>query len=1148
MRHSHFVHLHTHSEYSLLDGACRINDLIAQALAFKMPALAITDHGSMFGAIRFYQTALKSGIKPIIGSEMYITSGSRSSRNNAAGERNYHLILLAKDEVGYKNLSKLSTISYLEGFYYKPRIDKECLASHSQGLIALSACMQGEIPQLILKQQHEKAIAASKEYLQIFGEGNFYLELQSNGMEEQEEINRTLIAMSKEVGIPLVATNDCHYLKQKDSYAHEVLLGIQTGTTMDDPNRFKFCSNELYFKSPQEMEAAFNQVPDALHNTIAIAEQCNLELHFDKVYLPNYEVPQTKTNESYLAELCQERLDKRYPQADETVLHRLEFELGVIGKMGYAAYFLIVWDFIRQAREMGIPVGPGRGSAAGSIVAYLLGITNLDPLQYGLLFERFLNPERVTMPDIDIDFCYERRDEIIQYVTEKYGKDHVTQIITFGSMLAKGVIRDVGRTLGMPYNEVDQIAKLVPDELKITLERAITLEPKLAEMAKQNPKVAELLEIAKTLEGLPRHASTHAAGVVISAKPLTEYVPLYRNNKEEVTTQFEMSSLEKIGLLKMDFLGLKTLTVISDSCAIIKRTKNIELDIDQIPLDDQDTYQMLIKGKALAIFQLESSGMRDLLRKIKPECFPDIIALLALYRPGPLRSGMVDDYIKRKHKKIKTVYPHPLLENVLKETHGVILYQEQVMQCAVELAGFSIAESDLLRRAMGKKNEAVMDEQREKFVKGAHKQKIATKKAEEIFNLIAQFAGYGFNKSHSAAYALISYQTAYLKTHYPTAFMAAMLSSEMGNTKKVILYIDECASLGITILPPDINESFRKFTVVDEHVIRFGLAAVKNVGESAIDSIVSSRLKDGVFKSIFDFCERVDLRLVNRRVIESFIKSGAFDSFKVKRSQMMNVIEEALELGGQRQQDRQHGQVSFFDDFSQDLTVETTFPDIPEWPESQRLTAEKEVLGFYVTGHPLAKYAAEMKRFTDTNSETVSEKEDNETVTMAGIIASVKYKVTKKGDKMAVLNLEDLKGTIEVLVFPKLYEQCLSLIEEDAILFIQGRLDKSNGDDPKLLASEIDLLENIPQKMTQGVKISLAATGLEDETISKLRKTVKKYPGNCELVLELKKIGLGSHLIKAGYEYRIKPVSTMVKEVEELLGEDSVHFLVASAK
>ncbi len=976
-----FVHLHVHTQYSLLDGAIRIDDLLKKCKEFGMKAVAITDHGAMHGALEFYQKAQKAGIKPIIGCEFYIAPQDRKLHTGAKSPSDaaFHLVLLAMNLSGYKNLMKLASIAQLEGFYYKPRIDKETLIAHNEGLIALTACLHGGVPHLILNGNMEGARKETKALQKIFGD-RLYFELQDSGIKEQKKVNKGLKKLSQEFSVPLVATNDCHYLNRDEAFAHEVLLCIQTGRTINDTGRFKFSTDELYFKSPDAMRERFKDFPDALAETLKIAERCNLELAFGQHHFPNFPLPQDETLDTYFERLAREGLkerlavirDKGELTAElENVYHeRLEMEIKVIQAMEFPGYFLIVADFINWAKKNKIPVGPGRGSGAGSLVAYSLRITEIDPMPYGLIFERFLNIERKSLPDFDIDFCQERRGEVFHYVQDKYGgSEHVAQIITFGSMKARAVIRDVGRALDMPFGDVDRIAKLIPDQLKITIKQAIEQEPRLRDAEKRDEKVASLLSIARVLEGLSRHMSTHAAGVVISPEPMVEYLPLCKGPKGEILTQYDMKYTEMTGLIKFDFLGLKTLTVIDRAIKLIEADLGNPLDIDTLPLDDPKTYDLLCKGDALGVFQLESSGMRALLTNMKPEVFTDLIALVALYRPGPMESGMVGNFVDTKHGKKPANYPLPQLKPVLQETYGVIVYQEQVMKIANILANYTLGDADILRRAMGKKIPEVMANEKEKFMAGAEKNNIPLDKALYIFDLMAKFAGYGFNKSHSAAYALIAYQTAYLKAHYPAQFMAALLSCDMNNTDKVVAYINECRDREIEVLPPDINESDKDFTVVEDR-IRFGLAAVKNVGEAALDSIIEERLADGPYTSLEDFCCRVDLRRVNRRVLESLIKAGAFDSLGLKRSQLFAILDQALEQGQAAQRDRLSGQISLFavmdsEDEQQHTKIE--IPSIPDWTDQEKLSFEKETVGFYLTGHPLDDYREDILSVTDTN-------------------------------------------------------------------------------------------------------------------------------------------------------------------------------------
>ncbi len=1169
MHHADFVHLHLHTEYSLLDGANHLDALIKKAVELRMPAMAITDHGNLFGALEFYQKAMKAGIKPIIGCEMYVAPGSRFDKTLSAGrheDASYHLVLLARNRTGYKNLVKLVTAGYLEGFYYRPRIDKELLAALSEGLIGLTACLSGEIPTLLLQGRYDAAKDVAEEYRTILGPDNFYLEIQDNGIPEQDKANRELIRLAKDTGIPLVATNDCHYLSMGDHKSHDALLCIQTGKTLKEENRMRFSSETFYVKSPEEMRKSFSHVPEAIANTIAIAERCNLEIELGKYHLPHFPVPDGYTRESYMAELARKGLEERFKEI-ETVRgpgsfdagayrKRLDHEIAMVDKMGFAGYLLIVWDFIRYAKEHGIPVGPGRGSAAGSLVAYSLRITDLDPIPFNLLFERFLNPERISMPDIDVDFCMDRRDEVLKYVTEKYGQDHVTQIITYGTMMAKGVIRDVGRVLDIPYSEVDRAAKLVPTTLNITLKEALQQEPKLKELTSKDPRMAELIEIALRLEGQIRHVSKHAAGVVISQEPLTEYLPLYKGPKNEITTQFDMNAVEKIGLVKFDFLGLRTLTVINKAGELINRRLQLAplaqsepFSISRIPVDDVKTYEMLGRGETAGIFQLESSGMRDIIIKMRPQTFEDLIALVALYRPGPLGSGMVDDFIKRKKGATRISYELPALEPILKDTYGVILYQEQVMQIASALAGFSLGEADILRRAMGKKKPEEMERQKERFLRGAAERKIPPTKAGKIFDLMAKFAEYGFNKSHSAAYALISYQTAFLKAHYPVEYMAALLTSEVQDTDKVVKYIYEAREMGITILAPDANQSMWDFTVVEAHdrdnvepgsaigSIRFGLAAVKNIGTSAIEAIIEAREQKGAFTSLADFCKKIDQRRVNRRVIEALIKCGALDIANSRRAQMMEGLDMLIEHGGKQQEQEAIGQASIFD--SLDGHKEPALPDVPEWKESQLLANEKESIGFYISGHPLAAFEEAMKRYATATTETLDDIKDGKDVTIGGIIAGIKSKVTKKNEKMAILNLEDLLGTVEVIVFPDLYKTAQDILLTDTPLIVAGTLDKSEQGN-KIKAMRIHLLEDVKKKGTTRMDITFNATGLTQDDLLKVKDILLRYKGDIPVYLRLQNPTRKESLISVGHEIRVKPNDQLIREIESVLGAGAV--------
>jgi DNA polymerase-3 subunit alpha len=1150
-----FVHLHLHTEYSLLDGANRTAELFAMAQESGMSAVGLTDHGNMFGALEFYRQGNETGIKPILGCELYIAPGSRFDRSSTHGisDASYHLTAIAKNYAGYRNLIKLVTAGYLEGFYYRPRVDKELLAQHREGLIILSGCLSGELLNALANGQEERAREAARWYKEQFGDGNYFLEVQRHDLDGETAFNEALMRLGRDLSIPLVATNDCHYLKAEDAEAHEVLLCIQTGKSLSDPKRFAFSTPDFYFKSPPEMAERFRDISGAVEHTLAIAERCNLKIPLGETHLPRYQVPSGDTLDSYLETLVVERLQQRLKLAERRgqrltselmclYEQRAAHELKVIQQMGYSGYFLIVWDFIDYAKRRGIPVGPGRGSAAGSLVAYALGITELDPLQYNLLFERFLNPERVSLPDIDIDFCQERRDEVIEYVTQKYGKENVAQIITFGTMMAKAVIRDVGRTLDIPYSEVDRIAKLVPNRLNITLADALKEEPKLREIEQQGGQMSRLMGTAQALEGLVRHASTHAAGVVISPEPLTEYLPLYKGNKGEVVTQYAMEDIEELGLLKMDFLGLRTLTVLHNTLRFIKDSHQTEITLEDIPLDDAPTYQLLSEARTFGVFQLESQGLRDILRKLKPSVFEDIIALVALYRPGPLGSGMIDDFIQRKHGKARVEYLLPELEPILKETYGIIVYQEQVMQIASTIAGFSLGLADLLRRAMGKKKPEVMAEQREIFLKGALEHGFDQKKAEDLFELMAYFAGYGFNKSHSAAYALIAYWTAYLKAHHPREYMAALLTSEVQNTDKVIRYINESREMSISILSPDVNDSYRDFRVVGE-AIRFGLAAVKNVGDNAIEAIIGAREADGPFNSLYDFCQRVNLKVVNRRVIESLIKCGAFDTTGETRAQMMACLDEYLEAGQKRQRDREDGQISMFDDTenaSQPVYRPRT-PSVPEWEESQLLGHEKEVIGFYITGHPLTRYERQLRLYAIANTQTLGEFQDGDKVSLGGMVFKTRLQTTRKGDRMAFVTLEDVQGQVDVIVFPEVYKEFGVALETDQPVLVRGIVDWGE-DKPKIIADRIVLLAEAAERLSPQVHISLQTLGLNRDTLGQLKSILQDAPGASSVYLHLLFPEEREVVVLSEERLQVAPSETLVQHIERLFGQEVVHF------
>ncbi|NWF55550.1 MAG: DNA polymerase III subunit alpha [Syntrophaceae bacterium] len=1152
MRHSEFVHLHLHTQYSLLDGAIRLEDLFERAKTYRMPALAMTDHGTMFGAIEFYQQAEKAGLKPILGCEVYVAPGSRFDKNvKGPSEASFHLILLAKNLVGYRNLMKLVSLAHLEGFYYKPRVDKELLQANNEGLIAMSSCLHGEVPFYLIGEDFNRALRAADDFKSIFPDRRFYLELQENKIPEQRKVNHGLMQIARELSLPLVATNDCHYLKKEDAQAHEILLCIQTGKTLKDADRMKFSTNEFFFRSADEMAELFSYCPEAMRNTIEVAERCNLDLKLSELQFPQFQVPPGETLDSFLERTAQKGLEDRLaelqsrgqpiPMGVEFYRQRLQKEIGMIQKMGFSGYFLIVSDFIRYAKSKGIPVGPGRGSGAGSLAAYCLGITEIDPLVNGLLFERFLNPERVSPPDIDIDFCIQGREEVIQYVRNKYGQDHVAQIITFGKMQARAVIRDVGRALDMPYGEVDRIAKMIPNTLNITLQEALQQEPRLNELARSNPEVKRLLTLAQALEGLPRHASTHAAGVVISNRPLVEVVPLYRGQQNEIMTQYAMKDVEKIGLIKFDFLGLKTLTMIEDVLKRVEASRGERLDLRRISLTDKKTYDLLSSGDTSGVFQLESSGMKDLVMRLLPERFEDLVALLALYRPGPLKSGMVDDFIKRKQGKTAITYEVPELKEVLEETYGVIVYQEQVMKIATQLANFTLAQADILRRAMGKKNPDDMAMQKKNFIEGAQKSKIPAKKAEKLFDLMAKFAEYGFNKSHSAAYALVAFQTAFLKAHYPVEFMAALLSSEMGNSDKILRHLGECREKKLEVLPPDVNESQQDFTVVGEK-IRFGLAAVKNVGQAAIQSILSAREEKGNFTSLADFCLKVDLRKVNKRVIESLIKSGSFESLGFSRAQLLAGLEETMEWAQGVERERANHQIAMFGGMQGGRRKnEPRLPDVPPWPESQRLAAEKETLGFYLTGHPLSSYAPTLQRFTSMDTVKVQEAADGQEVLIGGVVNSLKEINTKKGDRMAFVSLEDLNGMVEVIIFSELYKNSSLLLKSEDPIFIKGRVDAGE-ESVKIIASEVLPFEQAVGKLTTSVHLRLLSEGLRREDLETLREIFQDCRGNCPAYLHLILPGEKEAVIDLGEEWKLSSTDQLVHRIRDLLGYEAVSF------
>jgi DNA polymerase-3 subunit alpha len=1130
-----FIHLHTHSEYSLLDGACRISELIKRAKELGMHSLALTDHGNMYAAIEFYLKAKEEGVKPIVGCEMYVAPRTRFDKETKEDRSPYHLTMLAKNLAGYKNLLKLASLASIEGFYSRPRVDLELLGKYREGLVVLSGCAEGEISRRLREGKEDNAREAARRYRELWGD-DFYLEVIDLGLEEFKELKPKLIEFSKSTGIPLVATNDVHCVRKEDIYLQDVLVCIQTNAFLDDEKRLKFDTQDFYLKSYQEMAERFADVPEAISNTLAIAEKCNLELETGVLRLPNFEVPAGQTPDSYLEELTWEGIKKKYGTLlPPEVIDRVKYELYTIEKMEYASYFLIVADFINWAKSQGIQVGPGRGSAAGSIVSYALGITNIDPLKYGLIFERFLNIERISMPDIDIDFCFERRGEVINYVTKKYGSDRVAQIITFGTMQARGAIRDVGRVQRIPLPEVDRIAKLVPFGPDITLEKALQSVKELKEAYNKDERIKQLIDTARGIEGMVRHASVHAAGVVISKDPLMEYAPLQKLDENSVVTQYTMGDLEKIGLLKMDFLGLRNLTMIAYAVELVKKNKGTELDINTIPMNDINTFRLLSAGETIGIFQLESRGMRALIKDLKPFNFEEIIALLALYRPGPLESGMVDDFVKRKHKKIPIRYELPELQPILHETYGTILYQEQVMEIASKVAGFSMGQADLLRAAMGKKKAKEMAQQKEFFIEGAVKRGVSKHKAAELFNLCEKFAGYGFNKSHSTCYALISYQTAYLKANHPLEFMAALLTSVMGNTDKVRLYLAEAQRMNIKILPPDENESDRNFTVTREG-IRFGLTAIKNVGIAAIDSILEARKKGGPFKSLDDFYRRVDGRAVNKKVIESLIKAGAFDSFGQGRAYLLSNFEKVMGRVSADLKERANGQETLFQmaESRKPEAVSSEETQVEEFSPDQLLRMEKELLGLYISSHPLERLRESMEAQTSQNVADITEMNEGEAVKVGGLLSDCKRVVTKRGDTMLLASLEDLTGSIPLVVFPRAYEKCAPFLNDDEVVIVKGKLNRD------FRTEELNVMADLIEPLQELEKVRSLRIELVDLTDKKVLGLMKDalvlHHGDDPVIIRMdgKNVELGKNLW-----VDINP--DLIEQLEKLLGAGSVN-------
>lgn len=1125
-----FVHLHNHSEYSLLDGACRVKDLVRRAIELEMPAVAITDHGVLYGVMDFYREAKKQGIKPIIGCEVYVAPRSRLDKEAHLDDNPYHLTLLCRNQEGYQNLIQMVSRAYLEGFYYKPRVDRELLQTFSSGLIALSGCIAGEIPRLLLTEQQQQAQTTAEYFREVFGADNFYLELQDHGIKEESRVCPQLIAISEKTGIPLVASNDLHYINRKDASVHDVLLCIQTNSIVSDEKRMRFYGSEFYMKSAEEMTTLFAGRPDAIENSLRIAGQCNLDFSFGGFHLPAFDLPPGYTAETFLNELVHEKFTRKYTNPSESLVHRLEYELRVINEMGFAGYFLIVQDLVNWSKANRVPVGPGRGSAAGSLVSYVLGITTIDPMKYGLLFERFLNPDRVSMPDIDIDFCFEKRDRVIDYIVKKYGSDRVAQIITFGTMAARGAIRDVGRVLDIPYGEVDRIAKAVPAELGVSIDRALDISPSLYEAYQSDAGTRKLVDIARAIEGMPRHASIHAAGVVIGNDALNTILPLQKTPEGHVVTQFTKETVEDIGLLKMDILGLRTLTVIDRAVEIIEKTRQQSIDIENLPLDDPEVYELLSAGNTIGVFQLESDGLRRLLTEIKPNCFEDIIAIIALYRPGPLGSGMVEDFINRKHGRQEIEYITPLLARALKETYGVILYQEQVMQVASELAFFTMGEADILRRAMGKKKPEELMAQRDKFINGAARNGIAEDVAIRIFDIIESFAGYGFNKSHSAAYAMITYQTAYLKTHFPVEYICAFLSSVIDNQDKVVSYLKECRKLGIAILPPDINESFENFTVTGE-AIRFGLGAIKNVGYNAVHNIVNAR-KKGLFKSLFDFCRRVDLGQVNKRMLENLIAAGCFDSLGISRKQAFSIIDECVDLAVKIKQSESSSQLSLFGDTAS-MVVEPVLRIKGEMEARELMNREKEVLGFFVSANPLDEHRQLLPLLSTHQLEEMEAADEETYVRIAGLVVNLQQKVSRKGDNYARFFLEDFSGRIEVMVFPSAYRKYMENIKADSSIIVEGYYDNRD-EQPKIAMRKAGPL---PASLKE-LHIRITDDKNEEQIQQKFVKTIKKFPGDIEVFLHLpnRKMVILKENFNAAAHFQLK------SELGAIYGKNNVWF------
>ncbi len=1154
-----FVHLHCHTDYSLLDGACEISQLMQQVEEQKMPAVAMTDHGNLFGAVEFYNEAKKHGVHPVVGCEVYVAQQGQSVKTDS--NRYNHLVLLCENQTGYRNLIQLVSTGYLDGFYYKPRIDKDLLSRHSEGLIALSACLRGDINETLLADRYEQAKQLANEYTDLFGKKNFFLELQNHGLEPDEKVLPLIHRLAADTGIPLVATNDSHYLRQDDARAHEILLCIQTGKTMSDPNRMRFTHPAFYLKTREEMLELFGEVPEALDRTWDIAQRCQIKLDPIAEPFPKFPIPEGHSTDSYFEYVARQGFEKRRTRlealrAQGRLKHdlaeyaeRLDREIKMIQQMKFSGYFLIVWDFIRFAKQKSVPVGPGRGSATGSLVAWSMEITDIDPLEYSLIFERFLNPERISMPDIDIDFCTRGRGSVIQYVTEKYGRERVAQIITFGTLGARAAIKDVGRVLDIGFGEVDKITKLIPTmPLNIKLKDARKAEPQIDELARKEPRVKEVLEVAERLEGMARNASVHAAGVVIAPQPLKELVPLYKTNKDEIVTQYDMVGLEKLGLLKMDFLGLTTLTIIEDALKLIEKHQGVKLAIEDIPLDDKKTYETVFqKAYTSGIFQFESAGMRDILRRYKPDRLDDLIALNALYRPGPM--DMIDDFIERKHGRMEVTYDFPELKGILEESFGVIVYQEQVMQISNRLAGYSLGEADLLRRAMGKKKVEEMAKQRARFLEGAKSKGHSGRKVEKIFDQMAKFAGYGFNKSHSAAYAFLALVTAYLKAHYPLEFMSALLTSESGNTAKVVKYINECREMGIQVLAPDVNSSEFTFTP-DTGGIRFGLGAIKNVGANAVESILAARTESGRFTSLYDFCERVDLSAVNRRMIESFIKAGAFDSLGGTRAQLFAVIDGAMENGARVQKDKASGQSGLFADLAAHGPAQAhPLPAVPDWLPQEKLAGEKEMLGFYVTGHPLDQFTDKVSELATHYTSGLEGLQKNTEIALCGILTGIQRKRNKEGKLWAAMQIEDREGTIEAMVFSTQYERLLPVLNEDKAVLVRALVLPEENAPPKVSVQDIIPMENARVNLPSLISIRFPVNGAtvngatDADRATALSQLFARKPGPTEVRLRLEKRRDFSVILDV--PAKVRPDKEFCAELTRICGPEALEVLAS---